>query len=125
MLAFDGPKLGMEVEAEVHDVRPDEMEVDQSAGLSGTMEIERPRYGGVTAGATARKPQEHQAAGQVAGSQTRPRSPIPTADHAGLDADLAAKMAEKEAALGGVKAEVVDWIQTVSRGFMTGRFFAP
>nr|ABV22340.1 calponin domain-containing protein [Noctiluca scintillans] len=121
---FDGPKLGNEVKAEVHDVRRDKTKVDQSAGLSGTMEIERPRYGGVTAGATAGKPQEHQAAGQVAGSQTRPRSPIPTADHAGLDADLAAKMAEKEAALAGVKAEVVDWIQTVSGSSIGDASFA-
>merc|ERR1712135_98421 len=67
---------------------------------------------------------EHQAAGQVAGSQTRPRSPIPTADHAGLDADLAVKMAEKEAALAGVKAEVVDWIQTVSGSSIGDASFA-
>ena len=121
---FDGPKLGNEVKADVHDVRRDKTKVDQSAGLSGTMEIERPRYGGITAGATAGKAQEHQASGQVAGSQTRPRSPIPTADQAGLDADLAAKMAEQEAALAGVKAEVVDWIQTVSGAPMGDASFA-
>ena len=49
VLEFDGPKLGMEVEAEVHDVRPDETEAYQSAGLSGTMEVERPRCGRKTA----------------------------------------------------------------------------
>ena len=49
VLEFDGPKLGMEVEAQVHDVRPDETEANQSAGLSGTMEVERPRYGCKTA----------------------------------------------------------------------------
>ena len=41
---FDGPKLGMEVNAEVHDVRRDKTEANQSAGLSGTMEVEHPRY---------------------------------------------------------------------------------
>ena len=61
VLEFDGPKLRMEVEAEVPDVRPDETEANQSAGLSGTMEIERSRYRGIAAGATAGKPQEHQA----------------------------------------------------------------
>ena len=45
----DGPKLGAEVKAEVHDVRPDETEANQSAGFSGTMEVERPRYGCKTA----------------------------------------------------------------------------
>merc|ERR1712107_340059 len=40
-------------------------------------------------------------------------SPIPTADHAGLDADLAAKM-----------AEVVDWIQTVSGSSIGDASFA-
>ena len=50
----DGPKLGNEVKAEIHDVRRDKTKVNQSAGLSGTIEV------------------EHQAAGQVAGSQTRP-----------------------------------------------------
>ena len=49
VLEFDGPKLGMEVEAEVHDVRPDETEANQSAGLSVTMEVERPRCGCKTA----------------------------------------------------------------------------
>ena len=61
VLEFDGPKLGMEVEAQVHDVRPDETEANQSAGLSGTIEIERWRYRGAAAGATVGKPQEHQA----------------------------------------------------------------
>ena len=46
---FDGPKLGMEVKAELRDVRPDETEAIQSPGLSRTMEAERPRYGGKTA----------------------------------------------------------------------------
>ena len=39
----------MEVEAEVHDVRPDETDANQSAGLSGTTEVERPRCGGKAA----------------------------------------------------------------------------
>ena len=59
---FDGPKLGNEAEAEAHDVRRDKTKVNQSAGISGTMEVERPRY----------------AAWQAAGSQARPRSSIPT-----------------------------------------------
>ena len=46
---FDGPKLGMEVKAELRDVRPDETEAVQSPGLCGTREAERPRYGGKTA----------------------------------------------------------------------------
>ena len=70
------------------------------------MEIERLRY----------------AAGQAAGSQARPRSPIPSA--AGLNANVAVKMAEKEAALTGVKAEVVNWIQTVSGSPMSDASFA-
>ena len=80
---LDVLKLGNEVEAEANDVRPDKTKVDQSAGILGVMEIERLRY----------------AAGQAAGSQARPRSPHP---------DSAVKMAEKEAALAGVKAEVVN-----------------
>ena len=44
---------------------------------------------------------EHQAAGQVAGSQTRPKSPGPAV--AGLDAGWAVNTAENEAALAGVK----------------------
>ena len=72
--------------------------VNQSAVLAGTMEIERPSYGGITSGANAEIPLIKW---QEAGSQTRPRSPFPTADMA-------------ETALYEVKAEVVDWIQTVS-----------
>ena len=68
----DGLKLGNEVKAEMHDVRRDTTKAGQSAGPSGTMEIERPRY----------------AAEQPTGVQARPRCPIPTAT--GLDADLAA-----------------------------------
>ena len=81
-------------------------QVEQVAGLSRTMEIERPRYGGITPGANAEIPLLRQMAGQEAGSQTRPRSPLPAADMA-------------ETALYEVKAEVVDWIQTVS-GFSKG-----
>ena len=57
------------------------LRVDQVAGLSRTMEIERPRYGGITPGANAEIP-------------------------------LVRQMARQEA--GSLKAEVVDWIQTVS-----------
>ena len=92
---FDGFKLGNDVKAEAHDVRCDhavqsavsmcdgpklrnEVEAEaQSADRMGTVEIERRRY----------------AAGQAAGRQVRPASPIRTATV--LDADLAAKMAEK------------------------------
>ena len=67
----------------------------RAAGLSGKMEIERlshaadqaagiqarprspPRHRGSTAGATAEKLEEHQATGQVVGSPTRARSPVP------------------------------------------------
>ena len=62
------------------------LRVDQVAGFSRTMEIERPRYGGITPGANAEIPFVRQMAGQEAGS---------------------------------LKAEVVDWIQTVS-GFSKG-----
>ena len=89
-------KLRHEVEAEALDVRRDKAKVDQSAGILGAKEIERLRY----------------VAGQAAGSQARPRSAILTP--AGLDADVAVKMGEKEAALAGMKTGVVDWIQTVS-----------
>ena len=146
---YDGLKLGNEVKAEMYEVRRDKTKASQSAGLSGTMDIEHRRNRGITAGATAGKPQkhqavqsavpdvdglelgnevkaeihdvrrdrtevnqsgslsgtievEHQAAGQVAGSQTRPKSLVPAV--ASLDADRAVKTAEKEAALAGVKA---------------------
>ena len=66
---LDGLKLGNEVKAEIHDVRRDRTKVNQSVSLSGTMKV------------------EHQAAGQVAGSQTRPKSPVPAV--AGLDAGWA------------------------------------
>ena len=56
---FDGPKPGSEVKAEIHDVRRDKTKVSQSAGLSGTMEVERTRHRCI--GAIAGKPQEHQA----------------------------------------------------------------
>ena len=46
--------------AEAHDVRRDKTETDQSAGLSGTREVEHLRYRGSTPGVTAGKPQEHQ-----------------------------------------------------------------
>ena len=67
----------------------------RAAGLSGTMEIERlsyaadqaagiqarprssPRHRFSAAGATAKKLEEHQATGQMVGSPTRPRSPVP------------------------------------------------
>ena len=62
------------------------LRVDQVAGFSRTMEIERPRYGGITPGADAEMLFVRQMAGQEAGS---------------------------------LKAEVVDWIQTVS-GFSKG-----
>ena len=39
---YDGPKLGNEVKAEVHEVRRDKIKVDQLADLSGTMDVERP-----------------------------------------------------------------------------------
>ena len=80
---FDGFKLGNEVKAEIHDVRRDRTKVNQSVSLSGTMEV------------------EHQAAGHVAGSQTRPKSPVLAV--AGLDAGWAVKTAENQAALAGVK----------------------
>ena len=145
----DGPQLGNEAEAEARDVRRDKTEASQSAGLSRTTESERSRYSGIAAGATAGKPQEHQAvqsavpdfdglklgnevkaeihdvrrdrtkvnqsvslsgimevehqaAGQVAGSQTLPKSRVPAV--AGLDAGWAVKTAKKKAALTGVKA---------------------
>ena len=97
-----------EVKAEIHEVRRDKTEVDQLADLSGTMEVERPRYRGAAAGATA----------------GRPSSSVPTADHAGLDADVVAGMAEKEETLHEVKAEVLEWIQTVSGSFMGDASFA-
>ena len=81
---FDGLKLGNEVKAEIHDVRRDRTKVNQSVSLSGTVEV------------------EHQAAGQVAGSQTRPESPVPAV--AGIDAGWAVKTAKEEAALAGVRA---------------------
>ena len=102
---YESPKLGNEAEAEARDVRRDKTKFDQSAGLLGTVEVERLRY----------------AAWQGAGSQARPRSPIPTV--AGRDADWAVKTAEKEA-LDGVKAEVVDWIQTVSESPMSDASYA-
>ena len=136
----DGPELGNEAEAEARDVRRDKTEASQSAGLSRTMEIERSRNRGIAAGAIAGKPQEHQAlqsavpdfdslklgndveaeihdvrrdrtkvnqsvsflgtmevehqaAGQVAGSPTRPKSPVPAV--AGLDAGWAVKTAKR------------------------------
>ena len=51
----DGPKLGNEVKAEIHEVRRDKTEVEQLADLSGTMKADRPRYRGAAAGATAGK----------------------------------------------------------------------
>ena len=57
----NGPKFGNEAEAEMYEVRRDKTKASQSAGLSGTMEIEHRRNGGIAAGATAGKPQEHQA----------------------------------------------------------------
>ena len=79
---FDGLKLGNEVKAEIHDVRRDRTKVNQSVSLSGTMEVDA------------------RAAGQVAGSQTRPKSPVPL-----LQVSMqAVKTAENEAVLAGVKA---------------------
>ena len=107
----DGFKLGNEVESEAHDVRRDKNKVDQSAGILGAMEIERLRY----------------AAGQAAGRQARPRSPVPTA--AGLDADLAVKMADKKAALAGLDPDRLrvhhERSIPLPRGSMTARFCAP
>ena len=80
----DGLELGNEVKAEIHDVRRDRTEVNQSVSLSGTIEV------------------EHRAAGQVAGSQTRPKSLVPAV--AVLDAGWAVKTAKKKAALASVKA---------------------
>ena len=57
----NGLKLGNEAEAEMYEVRRDKTKASQSAGLSGTMEIEHQRDRGIIAGATAGKPQEHQA----------------------------------------------------------------
>ena len=68
----DGPKLGNEASSEALDVRRDKTKAGQSAGLSGTMEVERRSY----------------AVDQAAGIQSRPRSPTPAAT--GLDADSAA-----------------------------------
>ena len=61
MPEVDSCKLGNEVKAAMHEVRRDKTEASQSAGLSGTMGIEHRGNVGVTAGATAGKPQEHQA----------------------------------------------------------------
>ena len=58
----DGLKLGNEAETEMHDVWRDKTKASQSAGFSGSMEVERLRY----------------AAEQAVGNQARPRSPIPT-----------------------------------------------
>ena len=68
----DGPKLGNEAGSEALGVRRDKTKASQSAGLSGTMEVERRSY----------------AVDQAAGIQSRPRSPTPAAT--GLDADSAA-----------------------------------
>ena len=93
---FDGLKLGNEVKVEIHDVRRDKTKVGQSAELSGTMKV------------------EHQAAGHVAGSQTRPKSPVPAV--AGPDAGWAVKTAENEAALAGVKAAGLSGTMSELRG---------
>ena len=92
---FDGLELGNEVKAETHDVRRDRTKVNESVSLSGTIEV------------------EHQAAGQVAGSQTRPESPVPAV--AGLDAGWAVKTAKKEAALAGVKAACLSGTMEIER----------
>ena len=41
-------------------VEKEAAKANQSVGLSRTMEVERPRYRGTTAGVTAGKPQKHQ-----------------------------------------------------------------
>ena len=160
MSEVDSPKLGNEVKAAIHEVRPDKIAANQSAGISGRIEIGHRRNRGITAGATAGKPQkhqavhsavpdfdglelgnevkaeihdvrrdrtkvnqsvslsgtievEHQAAGQDAGSQTRPKSPVPAV--AGLDAGWAVKTAKKEAALAGVKAAGLSGTMKIER----------
>ena len=92
---FDGLELGNEVKAEIHDVRRDRTKVNQSVSLSGTIEV------------------EHQAAGQVVGSQTRPKSLVPAV--AGLDAGWAVKTAKKEAALASVKAAGLSGTMEIER----------
>ena len=92
---FDGLELGNEVEAEIHDVRRDRTKVKQSVSLSGTTEV------------------EHQAAGQDAGSQTRPKSPVLAV--AGLDAGWAVKTASNQAALAGVKAADLSGTMKIER----------
>ena len=59
MPEVDSHKLGNEVKAAIHEVRRDKTEANQSAGLSGRMEIGHRRNRGITAGATAGRPQKH------------------------------------------------------------------
>ena len=74
MPEVDSLKLGNEVKAAIHEVRCDKTKSDQSAGLSGRLEIECLRNRGITAGATARKPQEHQAGAERLSRCRRPRA---------------------------------------------------
>jgi len=101
---FKGPKLGVQVEAQVKDAKRASGVATQCGGLAGVMEVQKLTQG------------KREVAG---GTNDAVKSGTAvSADAAGLDADLAAKKAAKYDPQ--VEAAVVQWIQSVTGESQTG-----